>query len=202
MWVARNKDGSLELFEGRPHRMNKDNIASEEYREGHWYYYSLHSVIGPHTIQYFSTKMLDCDLFPELKWEDEPIEVEVVSINELLSQQKELKDVYHELIEYQTNKIYNLTRVYRGVALEDVADIINSMEDSIYRKYKMVGNPNCSQNCRMVTIPYSSIQLGDNSLQEFIVDDKVVATIYVRRNDFNNADILVSDLGNEYCTTK
>lgn len=88
MWVARNKDGSLELFEGRPHRMNKDNIASEEYREGHWYYYSLHSVIGPHTIQHFSTKMLNQNMFPNLKWEDEPIEINLLSneqIDEIVS---------------------------------------------------------------------------------------------------------------------
>ena len=62
----------------------------------------------------------------------------------------------------------------------------------------MKGNPYCTQNCRMVTIPHSSIQLGDNSLKEYIVYGKVVVTIYVRRNDFNNTDILVSDLGGEY----
>ena len=62
----------------------------------------------------------------------------------------------------------------------------------------MKGNPYCTQNCRMVTISHSSIQLGDNSLREYIVDGKVVVTIYVRRNDFNNTDILVSDLGGEY----
>ena len=50
----------------------------------------------------------------------------------------------------------------------------------------------------MVTISHSSIQLGDNSLREYIVYVKVVVTIYVRRNDFNNTDILVSDLGGEY----
>lgn len=50
----------------------------------------------------------------------------------------------------------------------------------------------------MVTIPHSSIQLGDNSLREYIIYDNVVVTIYVRRNDFNTTDILVSDLGGEY----
>ena len=33
----------------------------------------------------------------------------------------------------------------------------------------MKGNPYCTQNCRMVTIQHSSIQLGDNSLREYIV---------------------------------
>lgn len=78
MWVARNKDGSLELFEGRPYRMDKDSVVPEEYREGHWAYYSIHSVIGPHTIQHFSSKMLNSKLFPELTWEDEPVEVELI----------------------------------------------------------------------------------------------------------------------------
>ena len=41
----------------------------------------------------------------------------------------------------------------------------------------MKGNPYCTQNCRMVTIPHSSIQLGDDSLREYIVDDKVVVTM-------------------------
>ena len=198
MWVARNKDGSLELFEGRPYRMDKESVVPEEYREGHWAYYSIHSVIGPHTIQYFSSKMLDANLFPELKWEDEPIEVMIESLEELRKGQIELKNVYHELIDYKTKQIESLTRVFRGVALEDVADILNDLEEKIHSKYKMIGNPYCSQNCRMVTIPYSSIQLGDNSLHEYIIDDKVVVTIYVRRNDFNTADILVSDLGGEY----
>lgn len=181
-WITRNKDGLLRLWVEKPH--HKGN--------SHWHaeYVSFDTA---------DSVVLDDSLFPNVKWEDsEPFEVDIIPIKELLSEQRELKDAYHELIEFKTKKISNLTRVLRGVALEDVADIINGIEDSIYRKYKMVGNPNCSQNCRRVTIPYSSIQLGDNSLQEFIVDDKVVATIYIRRNDFNTADIIVSDLGDEY----
>lgn len=190
MWVARDKNGVLCLYNAQPTRLeecfsvNPNNNPEIDCQ-----------LIGDYIC-------LDPDLFPNIKWEDEPIEVEVVSINELLSQQNELKDVYHELIEYQTSKIYNLTRVYRGVQLEEVGNIIKDTEEKIHDKYKMIGNPNCSQNCRAVTIPHSSVQLGDNSLREYVADDKVVATIYVRRNDFNNADILVSDLGNEYCTTK
>lgn len=62
----------------------------------------------------------------------------------------------------------------------------------------MIGNPDAEQNIRQLSIATSSMQPSDNSLREYIVDDKVVATVYVRRNDFNNADILVSDLGDEY----
>lgn len=182
MWVARCRGGHLFLYENKPFR-------NEKY--GGW-----DNIGGGGIIT------LDSSLFTELKWEDEPIEVDVVSIKELLSQQNELKDVYHELIGYQTNKIYNLTRVYRGIQLEEVGGIIRNTEDKIHDKYKMIGNPNCSQNCRAMTIPHSLSQIGDNSLREYVVDDKVVATIYVRRNDFNNADILITDFGNEYCTTK
>lgn len=202
MWVARNKDGSLELFEGRPYRMDKDSVVPEEYREGHWAYYSIQSIIGPHTIQYFSTKMLDCKLFPDLKWEDEPIEVELTTVVELLNKEKELKNVYHELLELQTKEIRDLTRVIRGVQLENVSSIINDIEERIHSKYEMIGDISCSQNCRMVTNAHSSTQISDNSLREYIENDKVVATIYVRRNDFNTADILVSDFGDEYYSNK
>ena len=41
--------------------------------------------------------------------------------------------------------------------------------------------------------------MTDEVLKKILdIDGKVVVTIYVRRNDFNNTDILVSDLGGEY----
>lgn len=92
----------------------------------------------------------------------------------------------------------NLIKVYRGVQLEEVSEIISQTEGLIHDKYKMINNPFCWQNVRILTIPYSSLQLGDNKLNEYIVNDKVVATIYVRRNDFNNADILITDFGEYY----
>ena len=197
MWVAKDKDGEVHLFYNKPHRDNVFGSNSwtidvpeeiKEYTKG-WEHYD--AIIG------YWMKVNSED-YPNLKWEDEPIEVMVESLEELRKGQIELKNVYHELIDYKTKQIESLTRVFRGVALEEVADILNDLEEKIHSKYKMIGNPYCSQNCRMVTIPYSSIQLGDNSLHEYIVDDKVVVTIYVRRNDFNTADILVSDLGGEY----
>lgn len=184
MWVARDKSGHLCLY-----LTDKEPNRSEVPYIFEW--------CGNHRYDEISD-----DLFSEIKWEDEPLEVDIVSIKELKSTQKELADVYHELIDYQTREIGNLTRVFRGVQLEEVANIINNIEESIHLKYKMNNNSYCEQNCRMVTIPHSSTQIGDNSLREYVVDDKVVATIYIRRNDFNNADILVSDLGGEYVDSK
>ena len=189
MWVARDKDGRLTLFEGVPIRDEEKNI---------WTYYSMHSSKRPKYEHDFSLKILDRNLFSYLKWEDEPIEVEINSIKDLLDTQKELKEAYHNLIEYQTKQIQSLTRVFRGVPLEEVVEIIHSVEDKIHHKYEMIGNPDAEQNIRQLSIATSSMQPSDNSLREYIVDDKVVATVYVRRNDFNNADILVSDLGDEY----
>lgn len=102
------------------------------------------------------------------------------------------------MIEYKTKQINNLTKTVRGVALEDAANIIKDLEENIYRKYKMIGNPYAEQNMRQVSIASSMMQPSDNSLREYIVDDKVVVTIYIRRNEFNTVDILVSDWGGEY----
>lgn len=56
MWVARNKDGWLVLFESKPVR-----------GEGFWYTNSRDDDSMP----------INSSLFPDLKWEDEPIEVEI-----------------------------------------------------------------------------------------------------------------------------
>lgn len=178
MWVARDKNGSIRWFETKPSRDwgNYDDYLRNEL-----------TVWNDGDIEN-DEHILPNNFFTELKWEDEPIEVMVEPLEELRKGQ----------IDYKTKQIESLTRVFRGVAFEEVANILNDLEEKIHSKYKMKGNPYCTQNCRMVTIPHSSIQLGDNSLREFIVYGKVVVTIYVRRNDFNTADILVSDLGGEY----
>lgn len=189
MWVARDKDGTLNLYISKdpPFRMNREydpNLDDRDYT-GCW--------IGPN----YRCKIVQLNeyLFSSLKWEDEPVEVDLIIKDELSETQKELKNVYHELLNLQTKEIRNLTQVFRGVQLEEVSNIIHDIEKKIHSKYEMIGDPSCSQNCRMVTIAHSSTQISDNSLREYIDNDKVVVTIYVRRNDFNTADILVSDLG-------
>lgn len=64
MWLVRDKDGKLKLFaKVKPWR---DYDCSDE--EQHWI-----------TDEPTNTEcLLDSSLFPELKWEDEPIEVEIV----------------------------------------------------------------------------------------------------------------------------
>lgn len=62
MWVARDKDGTLWLHDSKPY------IADSS--KG---YYKATSG------RYFE---FDSDLFPDLKWEDEPIEVELVKKGE------------------------------------------------------------------------------------------------------------------------
>lgn len=64
MWVARDKDGCLNLFSSKPVKEKDvdwwelaDIENDEEFME------------------------LNPELFPDLRWEDEPIEVELVSKN-------------------------------------------------------------------------------------------------------------------------
>lgn len=82
MWVARNKNGQLTLFEGRPTRDEENEI---------WNHYTIYSNCTDSNIQHFSAKILDRKMFPELKWEDEPIEVTLTS-SELINKVKELSN--------------------------------------------------------------------------------------------------------------
>ena len=156
MWVARDKDGTLNLWFNKPKRAVN-------------FWYGQQKQDGWKAIEEFiqNKHEIDGKQFPKLTWDDEPIEVMVVSLEELRKGQ----------IDYKTKQIESLTRVFRGVALEDVVNILNDLEEKIHSKYKMKGNPYCTQNCRMVTIPHSSIQLGDNSLREYIVYGKVAVTM-------------------------
>ena len=56
---------------------------------------------------------IDGKQFPKLTWDDEPIEVMVESLEERRKGQ----------IDYKTKQIESLTRVFRGIALEEVANI-------------------------------------------------------------------------------
>lgn len=64
MWVARDKDGELNLFITKPQR--SDAIG---YNYENWDSYNEHWI------------SLDSKLFPDLTWDDEPIEVELVRKN-------------------------------------------------------------------------------------------------------------------------
>jgi hypothetical protein len=64
MWIARDKDGELGLFSTKP---EKDYISQR------W-------VMKTNTNENskFLYSFIDPDLFPELKWWDKPIEVELI----------------------------------------------------------------------------------------------------------------------------
>lgn len=67
MWVARDKNGRLNLFEGCPSKNEKTGI---------WEYYTIFSDCSrPSWEHWFSSKIIDRTLFPDLKWEDEPMQV-------------------------------------------------------------------------------------------------------------------------------
>lgn len=188
MWITRNKRDTYEsdslilwLDDEKPTR--KDN-GDGNYQ----YWFGICGIeLRPYTKKWY-------DEYKHLTWDAEPIEVDLITKDDLIDTQKELKGMYLMLNLLQIKEIRNLTQVFRGIQLEEVSNIINDIEQKIHNKYEMIGDPSCSQNCRMVTIAHSSTQISDNSLREYINNDKVVATIYVRRNDFNTADILVSDL--------
>lgn len=58
MWVARDKDGELVLYKGKPVRSHSKDK---------WVSFGVN----------WENFTIDESLFPDLKWEDEPIEVEL-----------------------------------------------------------------------------------------------------------------------------
>ena len=65
MWIARDKDGELTLFSNKPHRCTDAGWNNES-----WDVVSMD--------EFTDTMILDSNMFPDLTWEDEPIEVELV----------------------------------------------------------------------------------------------------------------------------
>ena len=119
MWLARDKNGSIRWFETKPSRDwgNYDDYLRNEL-----------TVWKDEDIENYE-HILPNNFFPELKWEDEPIEVMVESLEALRKGQ----------IDYKTKQIESLTRVFRGIALEEVENILNDLEEKIHSKYKRKG---------------------------------------------------------------
>ena len=58
MWAARNKDGSMNVFRGKPIRIENEWVWDlDRSKTCGW-------------------RPVNDDAFPELKWEDEPIEID------------------------------------------------------------------------------------------------------------------------------
>ena len=65
MWIARDKDGELNLYTHKPNRCTAVGWNNESW--------DIQS-----TDEYVNFMTLDPSMFPELTWDDEPIEVELV----------------------------------------------------------------------------------------------------------------------------
>lgn len=73
MWIARNEDGELELFKTLPKRHTLIINYNEVYKSGKWV---IEEITPEHTWR-FPGISINKNLFSNLKWEDEPIEVEL-----------------------------------------------------------------------------------------------------------------------------
>ena len=81
MWVARNKDGFLGLYSWCPERYNEEQWSKE----------------------YWIREMrLPRDMFPDLKWEDEPVEVFLITGEDYKLLQKKKEEDRREYLESLT----------------------------------------------------------------------------------------------------
>ena len=88
--------------------------------------------------------------------------------------------------------------VIKGLQLEKVGSTIDAIEGNFLEKYNMFGYPSAQKYTRNVAISATSkFEPSDDFIYEYIVDDKLVAMIYSRRNDFNTVDLYVSKFGEE-----
>ena len=88
--------------------------------------------------------------------------------------------------------------VIKGLQLEKVGSIIGKIEGDFIEKYKMLGNPSARKYKRNVSISaISKFEPSDDFIYEYIVDEKMVAMIYIRRNKFNTVDLYVSEFSDE-----
>ena len=88
--------------------------------------------------------------------------------------------------------------VIKGLQLEKVGSAISGIEGNFLEKYNMPGYPTARKYTRNVSISATSkFEPSDDFIYEYIVDDKLVATIYSRRNSFNTVDLYVSKFGDE-----
>lgn len=86
MWVTRNKDGELILWWKKPKRYK---------RKCKWGRYGITNIFA------FSIygAAINSKLFPELKWEDEPVEVAIVSKKLLSDMVNYIKNVQTHMTE-------------------------------------------------------------------------------------------------------
>ena len=88
--------------------------------------------------------------------------------------------------------------VIKGLQLEKVGSTISALEGNFLEKYNMSGYPTARKYKRTVAISATSkFEPSDDFIYEYVVDDKLDATIYCRRNSLNTVDLYVSKFGDE-----
>ena len=113
MKIARNKDKSLLLI---------PNFGSLQRTENEWKFYTFLSTISNEHMT--TPTFIDADMFPNLKWDDEPIDVDFVPSN----------DAYYHL-SYFTNWLEDNRFVEK-----DFADENKAVEEA--KRMKMLGADN------------------------------------------------------------
>ena len=88
--------------------------------------------------------------------------------------------------------------VIKGLQLENVGSTIDAIEGNFIQTFKMIRNSSERKYTRNVAISATSkFEPSDDFIYEYIVDEKLVAMIYSRRNSFNTVDLYVSKFGEE-----
>lgn len=90
------------------------------------------------------------------------------------------------------------TKIIKNIPLENVSEVKAKEETIIFERYNMVGNIFAQHNRKNLSIACSYTQTGDEFLDEYIVNDNVVATIFTRRNDANIVDLLITYFDDKY----
>lgn len=103
MWVARNKDNTLTLFKSKPVRssirMTNKTKGDCEYGESkNCEFWDEAAVFDGYDKWVYLNEYFDIDesLFPDLKWEDEPLEVDICE-HGLQEKYEQLKNEYDAL---------------------------------------------------------------------------------------------------------
>lgn len=125
MWIARDKDDSLWLYNEKP-------VRNEE--ENDW---TISSPTDNAVGKLYST------MFPELKWEDEPVEVDLVDVNKSIITDKDcIDEVYwrevrnNAAIAAMKSIITRWQTVNLKLVIEDISSISIKLADSLVKNLK------------------------------------------------------------------
>lgn len=134
MWVVRDKDGKLKLFNDKPVRdwswEDWEHTEKCEYwcRDTDKYppvhYGSLTSLYDPN----YQVTFLDSELFPDIEWEDEPLEVVLSKKSDAVY----IVEVYGNI----TMCISSLTKEMPFKTLEDAQKYVENGDEFHYYRIK------------------------------------------------------------------